>query len=72
MEILARFADKDERLEEEGYYKVDSELGNVFLPQRGVAYSDTLTFGVLKFLWMPRITVDGANVASGGAAVRSQ
>lgn len=64
MEILARFANKDEKLEEEGYNKVESEVGYVYLPRGGMAYSNTLTFGFTKFLWMPRITVDGASVAA--------
>ncbi|MBA4698535.1 MAG: hypothetical protein H2212_03805 [Ruminococcus sp.] len=62
MEILARFANKDEKLEKKGYDKFASELGEVYLPQNGIGYSDTIKFGISKFLWMPRITIEGVNM----------
>ncbi|MBU3878519.1 hypothetical protein HGO97_022220 [Faecalicatena sp. AGMB00832] len=61
MEILARFADKGEKLEGKGYKRVSSEKGDVYLPVRGLNYKDTITLGLAKFLWMPRITVDGVS-----------
>lgn len=62
MEILARLANKDEKLEKKGYEKVVSELGEVYLPQKGIEYSDTIRLGISKFFWMPRITIEGASV----------
>ncbi|MGC4018459.1 MAG: hypothetical protein QM793_04000 [Muricomes sp.] len=63
MEVLARFANEDEKLDESRYEEVTTELGQVYLPQRGIAYSDTIKLGISKFLWMPRIIIEGANVA---------
>lgn len=62
MEILARFANKTEKLEKKGYKKIESELGEVYLPQKGIEYSDTIKFGISKFFWMPRITIEGVNL----------
>lgn len=59
MEISARFADQGENLEDKGYKRVSSEKGDVYLPTRGLNYKDTVTLGFEKFLWMPKITVDG-------------
>ncbi len=61
MEILARFANEGEKLEEKGYKRVSSEKGDVYLPERGLNYSNTITLGMAKFLWMPRITVGGVS-----------
>ena len=63
MEILARLANRNEKLPEKQYKKVESEVGNVFLPSNGMEYSDTVSFGFSKFLWMPRITVDGVSLS---------
>lgn len=61
MEVLARFANKGEKLEGKGYKRVPSEKGDVYLPSGGLNYSNTVTLGFAKFLWMPRITVDGVS-----------
>lgn len=59
MQVLARFANKGETLTGKRYEKVPSEMGDVYLPKDGLRYSDTIILGFSKFLWMPRITVDG-------------
>ena len=61
IEVLARFANKGEKLEEKGYKKVSSEMGDVYLPAGSLKYKDTITFGMSKFLWMPRVTVGGVS-----------
>lgn len=61
MQVLARFANKDEKLEGKGYEKIPSEMGAVYLPVDGLSYSDTITLGFAKFLWMPQITVSGVS-----------
>lgn len=61
MEISARFADQGENLENKGYKRVSSEKGDVYFPVNGLNYRDTVTLGLTKFLWMPKITVDGVS-----------
>ena len=59
MDVLARFAGKNEKLEEEGYKKVESELGVVYLPPTRMAFADTLKLGYTTYFKMPKITVEG-------------
>lgn len=60
MEVSARFAEKNESLDEKQYHIVPNDIGKVYLPTKGITYADILTFGLTKFLWMPRVTVRGA------------
>ncbi len=62
MEVLARFANEDEILQENEYQEADSELGKVYLPVRGMKYAETVKFGLIKFLWMSKITVSGVSL----------
>lgn len=59
MEVLARFAGKDEKLEENGYKKVTSELGHVYLPPEQIEFGDILKLGFTTYFQMPQITVEG-------------
>ena len=59
MEVLARFAGKDEKLEEKGYKKVPSELGHVYLPPEQIEFGDILKLGFTTYFQMPQITVEG-------------
>lgn len=36
-------------------------MGDVYLPAGSLKYKDTITFGMSKFLWMPRVTVGGVS-----------
>lgn len=62
MEILARFANQNEKLPEEHYKKVESEMGSIFFPASGMILLETVTLGLKKILWMPRILVDGVRL----------
>lgn len=61
MDISARFADQAEKesLEVSGFRSIPSELGKVMVPEKGVILGDTIALGLLKLLWMQKITVRG-------------
>ena len=61
MDISARFADDDEKekFRADGFTSVPIEDGELFYPEAGIALSDSIRLGLLKFLWGSRITVRG-------------
>ena len=63
LNISARFADQGEELKSGNYYKVETELGNVYLQKHGLYYAEDVRLGFRKLLWMPGITVAGAQLA---------
>ncbi len=62
MDVLARFADEGEIISESDYNKVETDMGNVYLPRRDVIYNETVTLGFSNFMWTPRITVEGMRI----------
>lgn len=59
LSVVARFANEGENLGE-GYDKVQTEAGYVYLPKTGVRYAERLALGFSRFLGNERITVMGA------------
>ncbi len=61
MDISARFADQAEKesLEVSGFRSIPSELGKVLVPEKGVILGDTIALGIMKLLWLQKITVKG-------------
>lgn len=61
MDISARFADDDEKekFKADGFTSITTETGELFYPKTGIAVSDSIRLGLLKFLWGSRITVRG-------------
>ena len=62
LSVVARFAAEDEKVDEKDFQKYEVDSANVYIPKVGVGVKDTLTLSFSNFMWIPRITVDGAEI----------
>ena len=62
LDIVARFAAEGEEVDENGFQKNEVDSANVYIPKVGVGIKDTLRLSFSNFMWIPRITVEGAYI----------
>lgn len=62
MSVVARLATEDENIDEEYFHKYNTSSGNVYISKVGIGIKDTLRLGFSNFMWIPRITVEGAEI----------
>lgn len=62
MDVVARLAAEDEKIDEEYFRKVETPSANVYILKTGIGIEDTLTLSFSNFMWIPRVTVGGAHI----------
>lgn len=62
MDVVARLAAENEKINEEHFHKVETPSANVYILKTGIGVEDTLTLSFSNFMWIPRITVSGAYI----------
>ena len=62
MDVVARLAAEDEKVDEKGFQKIEVDSANVYILKTGIGVEDTLTLSFSNFMWIPRITVSGAYI----------
>lgn len=64
VEVAARFAAENEKLDEAHYNVMDTEVGKLYVPRNSVSIGDKIGLGLRKFLWMDGVQVFGIRPAA--------
>ncbi len=64
IEVSARFAEENEQLDHELYNVLDTEVGKLYLPRKGVSFGDKIVLGQWKFLWRNGVQIYGVKAVA--------
>ncbi|MCR5088495.1 MAG: hypothetical protein K6C08_03150 [Oscillospiraceae bacterium] len=64
MEVSARFADKNEVLNEQQYNVMDTEVGKLYLPRDSVYFGEKIGLAHWSFLWINGVCIYGVKAVA--------